>query len=104
MLRHHELRAMQLARQVAERDATIGRLQAQLSELERRPVEPVYVHEVQQSLALRAATHHEDGAFRSSTQVELDAAGGDLDHSAVDLDEFEDDRLPDDADLVRDDD
>jgi hypothetical protein len=74
LLRHHELRAMQLERQVAERDATIVRLQTQLSELERRPVEPIYVREVQQTLALITP--------------------------ASDLDEFEDDQLADDADLV----
>lgn len=52
LLRHHELRAVQLERQIAERDATIARLQTQLAELERRPPEPVYVHEIQQTLAL----------------------------------------------------
>ena len=76
LLRHHELRAMQFERQVGERDATIGRLQMQLSELERRPAESVYVREVQQTLALVTP--------------------------APDLDDFEDDRLADDADLVTD--
>ncbi len=80
-LRHHELRAMQLERQLADRDAIITRLQTQLSDLERRPAEPVYVHEVQQSLALGGSTHGIE---------------------AADLDEFEDERLPDDADLVSD--
>ena len=83
LLRHHDLRAMQLERQLAERDATIGRLQTQLSELERRPVEPVYEREVQQTLALGAPAHQ-------------------LDESARDLDEFEDDRLADDGELVTD--
>jgi len=78
LLRHHELRAMQLERQLAERDATIGRLQTQVSELERRPAEPVYEREVQQTLALGAPAHQLDG-------------------SARDLDEFEDDRLEDDG-------
>ena len=89
LLRHHELRAMQLERQLAERDATIGRLQTQVSELERRPAEPVYEREVQQTLALGAPAHQLDG-------------------SARDLDEFEDDRLEDegledDGELVTDD-
>jgi len=83
LLRHHELRAMQFERQVGERDATIGRLQMQLSELERRPAESVYVREVQQTLALVTPAH------------EIDVA-------APDLDDFEDDRLADDADLVTD--
>jgi len=78
LLRHHELRAMQLERQLAERDATIGRLQTQVSQLERRPAEPVYEREVQQTLALGAPAHQLDG-------------------SARDLDEFEDDRLEDDG-------
>ena len=81
VLRHHELRAMQLERQLADRDAIITRLQTQLSDLERRPAEPVYVREVQQSLALGGSPH---------------------DTEAADLDEFEDERLPDDADLVSD--
>jgi hypothetical protein len=85
LLRHHELRAMQFERQVAERDATIGRLQMQLSELERRPAEPIYVREVQQTLALITPAH------------EIEA-------SASELDEFEDDRLGDDGDLVSDED
>lgn len=83
LLRHHELRAMQLERQVAERDATIVRLQTQLSELERRPAEPVYVREVQQTLALVTPAHG-------------------LDAAAPDIDDFEDDQLADDADLVTD--
>ena len=103
LLRHHELRAMQLERQVAERDATIERLRSQLADLERRPAEPVYVHEVQQSLALGAPPHH-PGAIDVAAHADLDGASADLDHSAVDLDEFEDDRLADDADLVSDDD
>lgn len=85
MLRHHELRVMQLERQLAERDAVIGRLQSQLGELERRPTEPVYVREVQQSLALGAPA--------------LAIA-----ESATDLDEFDDDRVADDdGDVVTDD-
>lgn len=84
LLRHHELRAMQLERQVAERDATIERLQAQLVELQRRPAEPVYVHEVQQSLALGVVSRDED--------VETEA-----------LDEFEEEQLVDDGDLLSDD-
>jgi hypothetical protein len=83
VLRHHELRAMQLERQLAEREATIGRLQSQLAELERRPAEAVYVGEVQQSLALGAPAH-------------------DLDETAPDLDEFEEERLGEDADLITD--
>lgn len=103
LLRHHELRAMQLERQVAEREATIERLQAQLADLERRPAEPVYVHEVQQSLALGAPAHHH-GTVSAVAHADLDGASADLDHSAVDLDEFEDERIADDADLVGDDD
>jgi hypothetical protein len=103
ILRMHELRAMQFERQVAERDATIERLQTQLGELQRRPAEPVYVHEVQQSLALGASSPLL-GEVRSAAQLDLDGGSADLDHSAVDLDEFEDDRLPDDGDLVSDDD
>ena len=99
----HELRATQFERQVAERDATIERLQTQLGELQRRPAEPVYVHEVQQSLALGAPSPRL-GEVRSASQLDLDGGSADLDHSAVDLDEFEDDRLPDDGDLVSDDD
>ena len=85
VLRHHELRVTQLERQLADRDAVISRLQAQLAELERRPAEPVYVHEVQQSLALGGSAHA-------------------LEAATADLDEFEDDRLADEADLVSDDD
>lgn len=103
ILRHHEMRAIHFERQVGERDATIGRLQMQLSELERRPAEPVYVHEIQQSLALGApALHH--GAPGADARADLDGTGVDLDAGAADLDEFEDDRLPDDGDLVSDDD
>jgi hypothetical protein len=83
VLRQHEMRAMHLERQLAERDATIGRLQTQLSELERRPVESTYV-EVQQTFVLGAPAH------------EIEA-------SATDVDEFEDDRIAEDADLVNDD-
>ena len=83
MLRHHEMRAMQFERQLAERDATIGRLQTQLTELERRPAEPIYVREIQQTLALVDPINE--------TTVE-----------AADLDEFEDDRIGEDADLASD--
>jgi hypothetical protein len=85
LLRHQELRAMQFERQIVERDVTIGRLQTQLGELQRRPVDPVPAHEreVQQTLALGAPARQQDG-------------------SARDLDEFEDDRLADDGDLVTD--
>lgn len=105
LLRHHELRAMQFERQVAERDATIERLRAQLAELERRPSEPVYVHEVQQSLALVAPTHHES-AMASVGQGGLEASAdmADMNDESVDLDEFEDDAPADDADLSVDDD
>lgn len=82
-LRLHELRAMQLERQLAERDATIGRLQTQLTELERRPAEPIYVREIQQTLALGEPVSESDA-------------------EATDLDEFEDDRIGDDADLAND--
>jgi len=82
LLRHHELRATHFERQVAERDATIARLQAQLADLERRPAEPVHVREVQQTLALGVVATSEE---------------------ATDLDEFEDDRLPEEADVIADD-
>jgi hypothetical protein len=85
LLRHHELRAMQLERQLAERDATIQRLQSQLAELESRPNEPVYVREIQQTLALGGATREAD--------VEV-----------TDVDEFEDDRLANDPDFIGDED
>jgi hypothetical protein len=52
MLRHHELRAEHLANQLRDRDETVARLQRQLAEAERRPAEPVYEREVQQSFAL----------------------------------------------------
>lgn len=83
ILRHHELRAMQFERQLAERDVTIGRLQTQLAELERRPAEPIYVREIQQTLALVDPVNE--------TTIE-----------AADLDEFEDDRSAEDADLAND--
>ncbi|MEO6029290.1 MAG: hypothetical protein ABIR79_20700 [Candidatus Binatia bacterium] len=83
LLRHHEMRAIQFERQLGERDATIGRLQTQLTELERRPAEPIYVREIQQTLALVDPVNE--------TTVE-----------AADLDEFEDDRLGEDADLASD--
>lgn len=84
ILRHHELRAMQLERQLAERDALIERLQGQLAEMQRRPVEPVYVQEVQQTLALGVAARED----------EIDAG---------ELDEFEEEQLVDDGDLISDD-
>ncbi len=84
LLRHHELRAMQLERQLAEREATIARLQTQLADLERRPAETVYVHEVQQTLALGI----------TSTEHEAEAPN---------LDEFEEERLVDDGDLTTED-
>jgi hypothetical protein len=77
LLRHHELRAMQLERQLAERDATIARLQSQLAEIERRPAEPVYVHEIQQTLTLSGS------ANVLETHV--------LETEPADLDEFDDD-------------
>jgi hypothetical protein len=83
LLRHHELRAMQLERQLAEREATIQRLQTQLADLERRPSEPVYVREVQQSLALGSPAR-------------------DADADVTDVDEFEDDRRDDDPDFLGD--
>jgi hypothetical protein len=85
ILRHHELRAMQLERQLGERDAVISRLQTQLGELERRPAETVYVHEVQQTLALGGSAHA-------------------LEAAESDLDEFDDERLPDDVDRIGEDD
>lgn len=84
LLRHHELRVTQLERQLADRDTTIGRLQSQLADLERRPAEPVYVHEVQQSLALGGSAHHLD--------------------TGPELDEFGDEPLADDAELLSDED
>jgi hypothetical protein len=83
LLRHHELRSMQLERQLAERDATIQRLQAQLADLERRPSEPVYVREIQQTLALGGAPREADA-------------------DVTDVDEFEDDRIADDPDFIGD--
>jgi hypothetical protein len=85
MLRHHELRATHLERQLAERDATIARLQMQLADLERRPAEPVYVQEVQQTLALGGPANAADA--------------GD-----ADLDEFDESvGIADEAELIGDD-
>lgn len=95
MLRHHELRAMHLERQLAERDATIARLQQQLGEAERRPAAEsvVYVHEVQQSLAL---------GMPSRGASDGDAVAAEL--AATALDEFEEPQLVDEGDFVADDD
>jgi len=55
VLRHHEVRAAHLERQLQERDDLVARLQRQLAELERRPAaEPVYEREVQQTLVFVA--------------------------------------------------
>lgn len=113
LLRHHELRSMQFERQLGERDVTIERLQRQLSEMERRPSEPAYARELQQSLALGAPPHHSSGASADAdgADVGLEAISAEMEHSAADLeeasadlDEFEDERLAEDADLVTDDD
>jgi len=74
VLRHHEMRAMQLERQVKERDDLIGRLQHQLEELQRRSVEPIYEREVQQSFALVTPAHDGVDEFTlaaSSEEAEL---------------------------------
>ena len=78
LLRHHEIRAAHLERQLKEREDLILRLQGQLAEVDRRPVEPVYEREVQQSFALATP--------------------------AQDLDEFEDDQpLGEDGSLAEED-
>ncbi len=51
-LRHHEARVGQLERQLKERDETISKLRAELSELRSRPPLPADDPEVQPSLAL----------------------------------------------------
>ncbi len=63
VLRHHEMRAMQLERQLKERDDLIGRLQQQLDELQRRAMEPVYEREVQQSFTLVAPAREDLDEF-----------------------------------------
>ena len=70
VLRHHEMRAMQLERQVKERDELIGRLQQQLEELQRRSVEPTYEREVQQSFALVTPAHDDVDEFEEPQLVD----------------------------------
>jgi hypothetical protein len=82
MLRHHEMRAMQLERQIKERDDLIGRLQKQLEELQRRPIEPIYEREVQQSFALTAPAHEDVDEYALS--------GASEDAELVDESELED--------------
>jgi hypothetical protein len=69
ILRHHEMRAMQLERQLKERDDLIGRLQQQLEELQRRPLEPIYEREVQQSFALVAPARDDLDEFQDDAQL-----------------------------------
>jgi predicted RNase H-like nuclease (RuvC/YqgF family) len=58
-LRHHEARAVQLERQLKERDETIGQLRSQLSELRNRDLAPPEDEEVQPSLALGEREPHD---------------------------------------------
>ena len=61
VLRHHEMRAAHLERQLQERDDLVARLQRQLTELERRPAtEPVYEREVQQTMVFVATGEEVD--------------------------------------------
>ena len=69
ILRHHEMRVTQLERQLKERDDLIGRLQQQLEELQRRPVEPIYEREVQQSFALVVPAPDEVDEFEDAAQL-----------------------------------
>lgn len=69
LLRHHEMRAIQFERQLKERDDLIGRLQQQLEELQRRPVEPVYEREVQQSFSLVVPAQDEVDEFEDEAQL-----------------------------------
>ena len=73
LLRHHEMRAMQLERQLKERDDLIGRLQQQLEELQRRPLEPIYEREVQQSFTLIATARDDVDEFTLSGASPEDA-------------------------------
>ena len=66
LLRHHEMRVVQLERQVKERDDLIGRLQQQLDELQRRSIEPIYEREVQQSFTLIASSRDDVDEFTLS--------------------------------------
>ncbi|MCC6847439.1 MAG: hypothetical protein IT294_02970 [Deltaproteobacteria bacterium] len=94
MLRHHEIRATQLERRLAERDAAILQLQQRLAVGQRGAAEPVvYAHEVQQSFALVIPASEGGGA--------QDAGG---ERRTVAIDEFGEQQLVDDADLVSDDD
>jgi len=83
VLRHHEMRTMQLERQLKERDDLIGRLQEQLEELQRRPLEPIYEREVQQSFTLVAPARDDVDEFTL-------AGGADEDPQLVDETELED--------------
>jgi hypothetical protein len=69
MLRHHEMRAMQFERQLKERDDLIGRLQHQLEELQRRPAEPIYEREVQQSFSLVVPARDDVDEFEDEAQL-----------------------------------
>lgn len=69
ILRHHEMRVMQLERQLKERDDLIGRLQQQLEELQRRPAEPIYEREVQQSFALVVPPQDDVDEFEDEAQL-----------------------------------
>jgi len=69
VLRHHEMRVMQLERQLKERDELIGGLQRQLEELQRRPADPIYEREVQQSFALVSPAQDEVDEFEDEVQL-----------------------------------
>lgn len=70
VLRQYEMRVTQLDRQLKERDDLIGRLQQQLEELQRRPVEPIYDREVQQSFALVTTAQDEVDEFEDEQIVD----------------------------------
>ena len=70
VLRHHEMRAMQLERQLKERDDLIGRLQQQLEEMQRRSIEPIYEREVQQSFTLVVPTREDMDEFLAGASEE----------------------------------
>jgi hypothetical protein len=69
LLRHHEMRVAQLEHQLKERDDLIGRLQRQLEELQRRPAEPIYEREVQQSFALVSPPSDDVDEFEDDVQL-----------------------------------
>ena len=71
-LRHHEARAMQLERQLKERDDTIAQLRTQLNDLRNRELAPAEDEEVQPSLALGPRAAHDLDEFDDDVAAEDD--------------------------------